>query len=68
MAAVEIMKDLLFIERGYLNANHFLYRSKKPILIDTGYTTDFGVTEQLIEGIGVELNEVLASFLAELAG
>ena len=54
MTAVEIMKDLFFIERGYLNANHFVYRSKKPILIDTGYTTDFDVTEQLIEGIGVD--------------
>jgi hydroxyacylglutathione hydrolase len=55
MSAVEIMKNLFFIERGYLNGNHFVYRSKRPILIDTGYTADFDVTEHLIKEIGVNL-------------
>jgi hydroxyacylglutathione hydrolase len=55
MSAVEIMKDLFFIERGYLNGNHFVYRSERPILIDTGYTADFDVTEHLIKEIGVNL-------------
>lgn len=55
MSAVEIMDDLFFIERGYLNANHFVYRSEEPILIDTGYTSDFHITEHLIEDIGVNL-------------
>ena len=40
MNAIEIMKNLFFIERGYLNANHFVYRSEKPVLIDTGYASD----------------------------
>jgi hypothetical protein len=26
----EILEDLLFIERGYLNANHFVYRGDPP--------------------------------------
>lgn len=56
MTAVEIMNDLFFIERGYLNANHFVYRSKKPILIDTGYTTDFDVTERIVKDLGVNLS------------
>jgi glyoxylase-like metal-dependent hydrolase (beta-lactamase superfamily II) len=56
MSGVEIMDDLFFIERGYLNANHFVYRSKKPVLIDTGYTSDFDITEHLIEDIGVNLS------------
>jgi len=58
MGRNEILKDLFFIERGYLNANHFVYRSKSPILIDTGYISDFSETERLITGIGVNLADV----------
>ena len=57
MNTIEIMKDLYFIERGYLNANHFVYRSEQPVLIDTGYTSDFDITERLIEDIGVKLSQ-----------
>jgi glyoxylase-like metal-dependent hydrolase (beta-lactamase superfamily II) len=56
MTAVEIMNDLFFIERGYLNANHFVYRFEEPILIDTGYTSDFDVTERLIKDLGANLS------------
>jgi len=55
---IEILKDLFFIERGYLNANHFAYRSKKPVLIDTAYIADFDVTARLISNLGVELADV----------
>jgi len=55
MSAVEMMKDLFFIERGYLNSNHFVYRSEQPVLIDTGYISDFSITEQFIENIGVNI-------------
>jgi hydroxyacylglutathione hydrolase len=55
MSAVEMMKDLFFIERGYLNSNHFVYRSEQPVLVDTGYISDFAVTERLIEDIGVDI-------------
>jgi len=55
MGAVEIMKNLFFIERGYLNSNHFVYRSEQPVLIDTGYISDFSITEQFIENIGVNI-------------
>ena len=58
MAASEILKDLFFIERGYLNANHFAYRSKSPVLIDTGYISDFRETQKLITGLGVNLSSV----------
>jgi len=56
MSALEIMKDLFFIERGYLNSNHFVYRSKEPILIDTAYISDFEITERLISDLGVDLS------------
>ena len=49
----EIMEDLFFIERGFLNGNHFVYRSKSPILIDTGYITDFSETERLIKSLEI---------------
>ncbi len=29
----EILPGLYFIQRGYLNANHFAYRSEAPVLI-----------------------------------
>ena len=58
MANNEILKDLFFIERGYLSGNHFVYRSKDPVLIDTGYISGFHQTEKLISGLGVNLSDV----------
>jgi glyoxylase-like metal-dependent hydrolase (beta-lactamase superfamily II) len=58
MQPVEILKDLYFIERGFLNANHFVYRSENPILIDTAYIADFDETEGLIAQLGVNLSDV----------
>jgi glyoxylase-like metal-dependent hydrolase (beta-lactamase superfamily II) len=58
MPAEEILEDLFFIERGYLNGNHFVVRSDAPVLIDTGYVSDFDETERLITGLGVDLSHV----------
>lgn len=58
MTVQEIMQDLFFIERGYLNANHFVYRAENPVLIDTGYVSDFDVTEKLITSLGIGLDDV----------
>ena len=57
MNTIEIMKGLYFIERGYLNSNHFVYRSERPVLIDTGYSSDFDITERLIKDIGVKIEQ-----------
>ena len=54
MQPVEILKDLFFIERGYLNANHFVYRSDKAILIDSAYIADFDETASAIRSLGVD--------------
>ena len=54
----EILKDLFFIERGYLNGNHLVYRSKSPILVDTGYIEDFKDTERLLTGLGINLSSI----------
>ena len=58
MVQNEVLKDLFFIERGYLNANHFVYRSQSPVLIDTGYIADLGETEKLLGNLGVKLADV----------
>ena len=58
MSICEIMEGLFFIERGYLNANHFVYRSKEPILIDTGHVSDLNETERLIAGLGANPGHV----------
>ena len=55
MAPIEILEDLFFIERGYLNANHFVYRSLNPVLIDTAYIGDIEETEHRINALGVDL-------------
>ena len=58
MQPVEILKDLFFIERGFLNGNHFAFRSEKPILIDTAYIADFDRTADLIAQLGIKLADV----------
>ncbi|MBI4966350.1 MAG: MBL fold metallo-hydrolase [Desulfomonile tiedjei] len=58
MSVTEIMNSLFFIERGYLNGNHFVYRSEAPALIDTAYVADFDRTERLITDLGVDLSSV----------
>jgi len=58
MQPAEIIKDLFFIERGFLNGNHFVFRSENPILIDTAYVADFERTAELIAQLGVHLSDV----------
>jgi hydroxyacylglutathione hydrolase len=58
MQLVEILDNLFFIERGYLNANHFVYRSRRPILIDTAYIADFAETAGLMAQLGVNLSDI----------
>ncbi len=54
---IEILKDLFFIERGFLNGNHFAFRGEAPVLIDTAYIADFDETERLITGLGIRLSD-----------
>jgi len=58
MVENEILKDLFFIERGFLNGNHFVYRSDTPVLIDTGYISGFEETEKSITQLGVNLPDI----------
>jgi len=56
--STEILEDLFFVKRGWLNANHFVYTGEKPVLIDTAYKTDVQVTLDLIEKLGVHPSAV----------
>lgn len=58
MMPIEILEDLFFIERGYLNANHFAYRSKNPVLIDTAYIADFDETRRRINNLDIKLTDI----------
>ncbi len=58
MQPVEIIKDLFFFERGFLNGNHFVLRSEKPILIDTAYIANFNETASLISQLDLNLADV----------
>ena len=54
----EIVENLFFVERGWLNANHFVFNGREKVLIDTGYISDFEVTKKVIRDLGVDLREV----------
>jgi len=54
----EIAPNFFFIERGWLNANHFVFNGRQKILIDTGYGSDFAGTRRWIEAVGVDLKSV----------
>ena len=58
MKPTEILPDLFFIERGYLNANHFAFRGDPAILIDTAYVGGFDETTRHIERLGISLKEI----------
>lgn len=58
MSITEIMDNLFFIERGYLNGNHFVYRCERPVLIDTAYIGGFDQTERLIKELRIDLSSV----------
>jgi glyoxylase-like metal-dependent hydrolase (beta-lactamase superfamily II) len=57
-APLEILPGFFFIERGYLNANHFAFIGKKPILVDTAHGNDFAETERSLSRLGILLSEV----------
>jgi glyoxylase-like metal-dependent hydrolase (beta-lactamase superfamily II) len=58
MTVLEILPDLFFVQRGYLNANHLVYRAARPVLVDSAYFPHFQQTEEIIGGLGVDLSQV----------
>jgi len=58
MTVAEILPNLFLIQRGYLNANHFVFRGDRPVLIDTAYLPHFDQTQQIISALGVDLARV----------
>jgi hypothetical protein len=55
MTVEEILPNLFLVQRGYLNANHFVFRGDRPVLIDTAYLAHFDQTKQIISALGVDL-------------
>jgi hydroxyacylglutathione hydrolase len=55
-AHTEILPGFFFIERGYLNANHFAHRSERPVLIDTGYLGDWPATASVLTDLGLDVS------------
>ncbi len=54
MAPVEALPGLYFIERGYLNGNHFVLPGPEPVLIDTAYASGWNRTQAELAALGVE--------------
>jgi len=55
---MKIAENLYFIQRGWLNCNHFVFNGFPKALIDTGYKRDLAVTLELIRETGVEPADV----------
>ncbi|MEW6182532.1 MAG: MBL fold metallo-hydrolase [Bacillota bacterium] len=53
-----ITKDFFFVERGWLNGNHFVFNGRMKALIDTGYKKDLDLTRHLIEECGLKPENV----------
>jgi len=58
-AATEILPNFFFIERGYLNANHFAFRAAAPVLIDTAYKADLPATLRTLAHLNLDLSAVV---------
>lgn len=54
----QIAAGFFFIERGWLNGNHFVFAGAKKVLVDTGYITHFQNSKRWIEQAGVDLASV----------
>lgn len=54
----KVADNFYFIERGWLNGNHFVFGGKSKVLIDTGYKKDLQQTVNLIKQTGVEIEQV----------
>ncbi len=53
-----IVDQFYFVQRGWLNANHFVFNGDRKILIDTGYKSSLQRTLGLIETVGVRPGQV----------
>ncbi len=58
MEARTVYENLFFLQRGWLNGNHFVFNGKKKVLIDTAYVADFQETRDRIQAVGIDLEEV----------
>jgi len=54
---VPIREDLFFVERGWLNGNHFVFNGSTKVLVDTGYKSDWETTRHLIEKTGFKISD-----------
>lgn len=59
---MEILDNLFFIQRGFRSANHFAFRGLDPVLVDSGYLTDFTETERLLTRLGIRIEQVARIF------
>ncbi|HUW65656.1 MAG TPA: MBL fold metallo-hydrolase [Spirochaetia bacterium] len=53
-----IADNFYFVERGWLNANHFVFNGRHKVLIDTGYKAHLAQTLGLIQQTGMAPHSV----------
>lgn len=53
-----ITDNFYFVERGWLNANHFVFTGRRKVLIDTGYKDHLPKTLDLIRQTGLDPRNV----------
>lgn len=52
------MSEIIFFERTFPSANMVLIKDEAPILIDTGFGSDYVETEALIKEAGIDLTDL----------
>jgi hydroxyacylglutathione hydrolase len=54
----EIIDGFYFVERGWLNGNHFVFKGNETVLIDTGYRGHLRETLRILSDLGVDAGKV----------
>jgi len=57
-STVEIAPETWFIQRNWLSCNHFVAKSPRPILIDTGFKDDLADTVAALRSLGLEPEDI----------
>jgi glyoxylase-like metal-dependent hydrolase (beta-lactamase superfamily II) len=54
----KITDDFFFIQRGYLNGNHLVYKGQQVALFDTAYTSGIEDTIKILQELAIDIQKI----------
>jgi hydroxyacylglutathione hydrolase len=54
----KITDDFFFVQRGYLNGNHLVYKGKQIALFDTAYSSGVADTAEILSELGIDIANI----------